>query len=161
MKQQELIKIAYKIKGLGESVKKQLGCGFDESIYQNALAIEFRRNNIKYLKEVNIEIFYRGESVGVDRPDFIITNIDNFRKPILLELKVADKISEDHKRQLKSYHISLPHNKNPILRDFAGGILLSFLKGDVNESGSDGTTLFCIDKGNKVLVDEQDEKKKK
>ena len=34
----------------------ELGSGFNEAVYQNALGIEFRKRNIKYLKEVNIEI---------------------------------------------------------------------------------------------------------
>ena len=50
--------IALKIKALGEEVRSHLGCGFNEVIFQNALAIEFRKNKIEYLKEVNIEIFF-------------------------------------------------------------------------------------------------------
>ncbi|OGX29666.1 MAG: hypothetical protein A2879_05105 [Omnitrophica WOR_2 bacterium RIFCSPHIGHO2_01_FULL_49_10] len=61
--------LSVQIKTLAEEVRKHLGCGFDEVIFQNALAIEFRRHKIEYLKEVNIEIFYKGESVGVDCRD--------------------------------------------------------------------------------------------
>ena len=50
----------------------ELGSGFNEAVYQNALGIEFRKRNIKYLKEVNIEIYYKDHSVGLDRPDFIL-----------------------------------------------------------------------------------------
>ena len=50
----------------------ELGSGFNEAVYQNALGIEFRKWNIKYLKEVNIEIYYKDHSVGLDRPDFIL-----------------------------------------------------------------------------------------
>ena len=47
--------LSFQIKTLAEEVRKHLGCGFDEVIFQNALAIEFRRHKIEYLKEVNIE----------------------------------------------------------------------------------------------------------
>lgn len=100
------------------------------------MAIEFRRNNIDYLKEVNIEIFYKNESVGVDRPDFIITKIGTCKEPIVLELKVTNKMTDDNRAQLKSYYTSLPQNNNPILKKFAGGILLAFPKSDIDSEYS-------------------------
>jgi len=75
MKSSKLKNITLKIKELGEEVRRNSGCGFDESVFQGALAIKFRNNKIEYLKGVNIEIFYKDESVGVNRPDFIITKI--------------------------------------------------------------------------------------
>jgi len=41
-------------------VYKELGDGFDEDIYQRALAYEFRKAKVKYMRETNIETFYRG-----------------------------------------------------------------------------------------------------
>ena len=58
MNAQQLKSIVVKIKNLEEEVRKSLGCGFLETILQNALAIEFRKNKIEYLIEVNIKIFY-------------------------------------------------------------------------------------------------------
>lgn len=146
------------IKTMAEEVWKNLGCGFTEQIYQNALGIEFRKNNIDYLKEVNIEIFYKGEGVGVDRPDFIITKIGSFQKPILLETKVGDRITDDHRAQLKSYCISLPRNNNPVLRNFAEGILLSFPKCDMESCPV--IKMFVVDSEFNVLLDEQKEEDK-
>ncbi len=127
----QLKDIASKIRQLGDEVMKHLGSGFEEETYQAALAVEFRRNKIEYLKEVNIEIFYKDESVGVDRPDFIITKIGDYQKSIVLELKTVDKIQISHRIQLKSYCTSMPKNNNPALKDFAGGILMAFPKGDI------------------------------
>ena len=39
-------------------VYKELGDGFDEDIYQRALAYEFRKAKVKYMRETNIETFY-------------------------------------------------------------------------------------------------------
>ena len=130
---EEFKKIAYEIKKLGEEVFKNLGSGFNETIFHNALGIELRRNKIEYLSEVNIEIFYKGESVGADRPDFIVTKIKGFSKPIILELKVADNISNDNRIQLKSYCTSVPFNHNPVLNEFAGGIILTWPKNDIED----------------------------
>ena len=146
------------IKTLAEEVWKNLGCGFTEQIYQSALGIEIIKNNIDYLKEVNIEIFYKGEGVGVDRPDFIITKIGGFQKPILLETKVGDRITDDHRAQLKSYCISLPRNNNPVLRNFAEGILLSFPKCDIESCPV--IKMFVVDSEFNVLLDEQKEEDK-
>jgi len=154
----KLKSVAQKIKSISEEIRKNLGGGFNETIYQNALAIELRRRNIDYLKEVNIEIFYKGESIGVDRPDFILTKIDSFCKPILLELKVANKITDDHRMQLKSYCISLPKNNNPLLNGFAGGILLAFPNCDIE--GTPKIKIFVVDAKFNVLIDEQKEEQR-
>lgn len=151
--------IAREIKSIAEEVRSHLGAGFNEVIYQNALAIEFRRAGIEYLKEVNIEIFYKGESVGVDRPDFIITRIKNFKNPFLLEIKVADKITDGHRIQLKSYCTSLPRNTNPVLRNFSGGMILAFPDKNVDEHA--GVKVFLVDAGFNVLIDEQREEEER
>lgn len=112
----------------------ELGSGFNEAVYQNALGIEFRKRNIKYLKEVNIEIYYKDHSVGLDRPDFILLPSRkkgwNFKFPSVLETKVAPQITNEHRAQLKSYLKSLPKNKNNDLKNIKQGILLKFLKSE-------------------------------
>ncbi len=84
MKKERLKELVKEFKVIGEKIRGVLGTGFIKTIYQNALAIEFRKRNIEYLKVVNIEIFYEGESVGTDRPDFIITKWNNIRTPVIL-----------------------------------------------------------------------------
>ena len=103
-------------------------------MYQNALGIEFRKRNIKYLKEVNIEIYYKDHSVGLDRPDFILLPSRkkgwNFKSPLVLETKVTPQITNEHRAQLKSYLKSLPRNKSNDLKNVKQGILLKFLKSE-------------------------------
>ncbi len=149
----QLRNIALKIKDLGEEARAHLGCGFNEVIYQSALAIEFRKHHIDYLREVNIEIFYKNESLGADRPDFVITKIGSYAKPIIVELKAADKISDGNRIQLKSYCKSLPKNGNPALKKFSGGILLAFPSGDVKDSTK--VKIFAVDRNFNVLIDDQ------
>jgi len=161
MKKDYLLEVAEIIRKLGREVRNNLGGGFKEEIYQNALAIEFRKNKIEYLKEVNIEIFYKGESVGCDRPDFIITKIGKYNKPIVLELKVTDRLTDDNRLQLKSYCTSLPRNKTPVLNGFGGGILMAFPKNEIKKDAD--IKLVVVDASFKILLDEQavEEQKKK
>jgi len=62
----EFVKIAAK------NVYKELGAGYNESIYEEAMAIEFRNRDIDYEVEKNTEIFYKGVKVGIHRLDFIL-----------------------------------------------------------------------------------------
>ena len=48
-----------KLEKLANVVYKELGDGFDEDLYQRALAFEFRKSKIDYLRETNIETFYK------------------------------------------------------------------------------------------------------
>lgn len=153
MNEKQLKSVADKLRVIGKEVKRNLGCDFDEHIYQSALAIELRRNKIDYLKEVNIEIFYKGESVGVDRPDFILTKIDDMDKPLIMELKIADKITDDHRIQLKSYYTSLPRNNSAVLTDFIGGILMVFTYCDTESEYP--VKLFVVDEKFNVIIDDQ------
>ena len=54
-------KLFEKILSIGEEVFNELGGGFNENVHQVGLAIEFREAPIKYLRETNIEIFYKRE----------------------------------------------------------------------------------------------------
>jgi GxxExxY protein len=127
-------KIAQDIFEMASNIYNELGGAFNEDINQRALALEFRESGIKYLREVHIEIFYKGQSLGLDRPDFIILPTKakgwNLSEPIVLETKVSQTISNDHRQQLKSYFKSFPHNKNDVLRKITKGILLKFLKSE-------------------------------
>jgi len=54
MKKERLKELVKEFKVIGEKIRGVLGTGFIKTIYQNALAIEFRKRNIEYLKVVNI-----------------------------------------------------------------------------------------------------------
>jgi GxxExxY protein len=53
------------------AVHKALGAGHTESLYENAVALEFRSRGIPFQRQVAIPVFYRGEKVGETRLDFI------------------------------------------------------------------------------------------
>ena len=84
---------SYKIRGACFEVWKELGSGYKESIYHKALAKEFKERKIPFEDEKSINVIYKGEKVGVYRPDFIISNA------IIVEIKATPFLAkEDEKR---------------------------------------------------------------
>ena len=75
-----------------------LGHGFVESVYQEALEIEFRRRNIPYKREVEIEVYYDGVLLEKKfRADFVCYD------SIIVELKAVSELDEGNLLQLCNY----------------------------------------------------------
>lgn len=88
----------YAIRGAVFEVYKQMGCGFLEAVYQECLAIEFERQNIPYLAQPELTVFYKDMSLKqFYKPDFICFN------QIIVELKAVKQITDEHKAQLLNY----------------------------------------------------------
>jgi len=94
MKEEEMMK---KIKKFAIEVYKILGAGYNECVYEEALALEMRKAKIDYDIELNTEIMYKGEKVGIHKLDFIV------ERKFVIELKAAASISKGNKSQLISY----------------------------------------------------------
>lgn len=56
-------------------VHRQLGPGFEEVIYQRAMAVEIPTERLEFAREVWIDIFYKGAKVGSKRVDFVIDEV--------------------------------------------------------------------------------------
>ena len=75
-----------------------LGHGFVESVYQEALEIEFQRRNIPYKREVEIEVYYDGVLLEKKfRADFVCYD------SIIVELKAVSELDEGNLLQLSNY----------------------------------------------------------
>jgi len=74
-----------------------LGNGFQEVIYQRALAIEFHRANLSYQRELEMPIHYYGEEIGTRRVDFLVEN------QVLVELKALTSLEKVHLAQTLNY----------------------------------------------------------
>lgn len=110
--------ITHKIIGCAMKVHSTLGNGFQELIYQRALAIEMRISDLSFQREMEMPIFYREEQIGIRRVDFFVENC------VMVELKAMEKIEDVHKAQainyLEAYHIA-----DGLLINF-GGLSLEF-----------------------------------
>ena len=78
-------------------VHRQLGCGFQEYIYQRALEIELQHRNVEAKKEFEIKIYYKGEHIGLRSVDFLIQDA------ITVELKAVTERQETHMAQAINY----------------------------------------------------------
>ncbi len=86
-----------KIIGCAMTVHKILGNGFQEVIYQRALAIEMRLGVISFSREHEMPIFYREEQIGTRRVDFLVEGI------ISVELKAVIRLEDVHLAQAINY----------------------------------------------------------
>jgi len=91
--------ITEKIIGASFEVHKFLGNGFQEVIYQRALAWELSQARLAYVREIEQEIFYKElvEPVGTRRADFVIEG------KVLVELKAIIALEDVHVAQILNY----------------------------------------------------------
>lgn len=89
---------AYKIIGICMEVYNQLGKGFNEVVYADALEIEFIDNGIEYSREKKYAISYKGNILPHKyKADFIIDD------KIVLELKAISCLTIAHTKQTLNY----------------------------------------------------------
>ncbi len=89
---------AYKIIGVCMEVHKELGKGFNEIVYGDALEIEFIDNNINYSREKKFGINYKGNLLPHKyKADFIIYD------KIVLEIKAIECLTSSHIKQTLNY----------------------------------------------------------
>ena len=94
----DIDKLSNKIIGLAIDVYRNLGPGLLESVYQQCLAYELSKANIKFEMEKSIPIKYKNVKIDCAfRSDFIVEN------NIILELKTAKEILPIHEAQLLTY----------------------------------------------------------
>ncbi len=100
----EVNELTHKIIGCAMQVHRVLGNGFQEVIYQRALAIEMRFAGLAFEREKEMPIFYRDEDIGTRRVDFFVEG------KVMVELKALEKLEDVHKAQAinycEAYHIA-------------------------------------------------------
>ena len=94
MKHDEL---THKIIGCAMKVHRTLGNGFQEVIYQRALAIEMEKERVGFEREMEMTIFYEGIDIGTRRVDFFVEG------NIMVELKALIKLEDVHLAQAMNY----------------------------------------------------------
>jgi GxxExxY protein len=88
----------YAIIGAAMEVHTQLGCGFLEPVYQEALAIEFTTRNIPFVREVKLPLAYKGQPLDTRYcPDFICFT------SVVVELKALQHTGGTEEAQVINY----------------------------------------------------------
>jgi GxxExxY protein len=94
---EDLNRLAQAVIGAAMEVHTQLGPGYSEVIYAEALEIELKLRNIPYEREAPIFVAYKGQAIGQGRIDFLICG------RLILELKVVETILPVHSAQVMTY----------------------------------------------------------
>jgi GxxExxY protein len=94
MKHQEL---AGRVIAAAYAVHKELGYGFLEKLYKNALAIQLEEAGHKCACEVPLRVLYHGRTVGEYYADMIVEN------KIIVEVKAISRLDTVHEVQLVNY----------------------------------------------------------
>lgn len=89
--------ITHKIIGCGMKVHSFLGSGFQEVIYQRALAIEMTNQQLNFSREHEMPIYYEGINIGTRRVDFFV------EEKIMVELKAVSALNDLHMAQTINY----------------------------------------------------------
>ena len=91
--------ITGKIIGASLEVHKFLGNGFQEVIYQRALAYELSNAGLNFVREIEQDIYYRdlAKPIGTRRADFVVEG------KVLVELKAIIKLEDVHLAQILNY----------------------------------------------------------
>jgi len=88
----------YKIIGAAMEVHKELGPGFLEAIYQEAMSLEFKLQKIDFEREKPLKIYYKGTLLDKKYiSDFICYD------KIIVELKALSELNSEHESQLINY----------------------------------------------------------
>ena len=86
-----------KIIGCAMEVHRILGNGFQEVIFQRALAIEMSNQGLDFSREHEMEIMYKGEHIGSRRVDFFVED------KIMVEIKAVVQLEDVHLAQAINY----------------------------------------------------------
>jgi GxxExxY protein len=89
--------ITRRVIGCAMEVHKRLGNGFQEVIYQRALAIEMAAQGLSFSREHEMPIHYRGEEIGTRRVDFFVEGV------VMVELKAIIQLEAVHLAQGINY----------------------------------------------------------
>jgi GxxExxY protein len=108
----ELEELSGRVIGCAINVHRELGPGFLESIYDNALRIELRHAGIPFRFQEEVPVMYRGETAGLHRFDLVVD------EQLVIELKAVKALEDIHFAQVRSYLKAL-NLKHGLLFNFA------------------------------------------
>ncbi len=92
-----LKKEVFEIVGSAMAVLNELGHGFHEKPYENALIVEFRLRGIPFNQQPSYEMLYKGHNVGLFIPDLIVFG------SVVVDTKVIERITDLERGQMLNY----------------------------------------------------------
>ena len=94
---EDINRLSAKVIGAAQRVSNELGCGFLEKVYENALAVELRMNGLRVRQQEGKRIRYRDQVVGEYVADLLV------EQSIIVELKTVSALNSIHEAQCINY----------------------------------------------------------
>ena len=94
---QDVEDLAYRVIGAAIEVHAEIGPGFLESIYHNALAYELEQRGIAYQREEKVVVVFKEQVVGEGRVDLLVD------QKLVVELKTVEAVTDIHRAQVSAY----------------------------------------------------------
>jgi len=101
--------LTYKIIGCAMKVHAALGNGFQEVIYQRALAIAMKKVGLVFARELEIPIYYDNQEIGIRRVDFLA------EKEVMAEVKAVVSLEDVHLAQGLNYLVAYKLDKGLLI----------------------------------------------
>ncbi|HEY5926959.1 MAG TPA: GxxExxY protein [Kofleriaceae bacterium] len=93
----ELDQLAHDVIGAAIEVHRELGPGFLEGVYEEALTRELRTRRIQFEQQVSLPVYYKGAVVAEARLDLLVAEV------LVVELKAVEELRPVHVAQVLSY----------------------------------------------------------
>jgi GxxExxY protein len=117
----ELDSFARQVVEAAMEVHRQLGPGYLESVYEEALCIELEARGIPFVRQAIFSVTYKGRKIADSRLDILVGN------RLIVELKAVDCIAPIHRAQVISY-LKMTGNKLALLINFNVPLLKEGIK---------------------------------
>ena len=95
--ERRLNEVTERVIGCIYSVANELGCGFLEKVYENALMVDLTRAGLRARQQAPIDIFYKGALVGQYCADLLV------EESVIVELKTVNGFDDVHMAQCLNY----------------------------------------------------------
>jgi GxxExxY protein len=93
----EINELTFRIRSAVFQVNRELGSGFLEKVYENALLIELKNSGLKAEAQVPIKVRYKGHEIGEYFADIVVED------RVIIELKAVESLQKIHEAQLLNY----------------------------------------------------------
>jgi len=127
-----------KIIGVFYEVYNELGFGFLESVYREAMRIALEEAGLRVKAEVPVPVSFRGRLVGVFRADLVVEEV------VVVELKTADSISKAHEAQVLHYLRASPMEIGLVLNFGPGAKLRRIAMQNTRKKRNSGEVLQLL-----------------
>ena len=90
-------RLSEQVIGCAQNVSRELGAGFLEVVYENALALELEEKGILFERQYQLDVYYKSQLIGQYKADLIVEG------KLIIELKAVPTFNDRHKAQVLNY----------------------------------------------------------